>query len=105
VKKILLKYPLLKYFLNRYVLISTVFVVWMLFLDNYSYLQHRELNKEIEELEENIEYYKAEIKKDSIQIKKLRNPAEIEKYAREKYYMKKTEEDIYIVDFKKDTVN
>ena len=77
----------------------------MLFLDNYSYLQHRELNKEIEELEENIEYYKAEIKKDSIQIKKLRNPAEIEKYAREKYYMKKTEEDIYIVDFKKDTVN
>ena len=104
-KKILLKYPLLKYFLNRYVLISTVFVVWMLFLDNYSYLQHRELNKEIEELEENIEYYKAEIKKDSIQIKKLRNPAEIEKYAREKYYMKKTEEDIYIVDFKKDTVN
>lgn len=80
-------------------------MVWMLFLDNYSYLQHRELNKEIEELEENIEYYKAEIKKDSIQIKKLRNPAEIEKYAREKYYMKKTEEDIYIVDFKKDTVN
>lgn len=104
-KKNLLKYPLLKYFLNRYVLIGTIFVVWMLFLDNYSYLQHRELNKEIEELEENIEYYKAEIKKDSIQIKKLRNPAEIEKYAREKYYMKKTEEDIYIVDFKKDTVN
>ena len=80
-------------------------MVWMLFLDNYSYLQHRELNKEIEELEENIEYYKAEIKKDSIQIKKLRNPAEIEKYAREKYYMKRTNEDIYIVEFENDTIN
>lgn len=102
--KLFLKYPILKYFLNRYVLIASIFIVWMLFLDNFSYIQHRELNKEIEELNENIEYYKSEISKDSIQIKKLRNSVEIEKYAREKYYMKRENEDIYVVEFQNDTI-
>ncbi len=71
----------------------------MLFLDNYSYLEHRLLNKEINELEDNINYYKTEIKKDSIRIKKLKNSDQIEKYAREKYYMKRENEDIYIIEF------
>ena len=75
------------------------FIIWMLFLDNYSYLEHRVLNKEINELEDNIEYYKTEIKKDSIRIKKLKNPDQIEKYAREKYYMKRENEDIYIIEY------
>lgn len=75
------------------------FIIWMLFLDNYSYLEHRVLNKEINELEDNIDYYKTEIQKDSIRIKKLKNPDQIEKYAREKYYMKRENEDIYIIEY------
>lgn len=75
------------------------FIIWMLFLDNYSYLEHRVLNKEINELEDNIDYYKTEIKNDSIRIKKLKNPDQIEKYAREKYYMKRENEDIYIIEY------
>jgi cell division protein FtsB len=71
----------------------------MLFLDNYSYLDHRVLDKEINELEDNKEYYQQEIKSDSINIKLLKNPDQIEKYAREKYYMKKDSEDIYIIEF------
>lgn len=74
----------------------------MLFLDNYSYLEHRVLNKEINELNDNIKYYKTEIKKDSTKIKKLKNPDQIEKYAREKYYMKRENEDIYIIEFEGD---
>lgn len=76
----------------------------MLFLDNYSYLDHRVLNKEIDELEDNKSYYQEEIKKDKGQIKKLKNPAQIEKYAREKYYMKRENEDIYIIEFEGDTI-
>jgi cell division protein FtsB len=76
----------------------------MLFLDNYSYLDHRILNKEINELEDNKTYYQDEIRKDKNQIKKLSNPAQIEKYAREKYYMKKDSEDIYIIEFEGDTL-
>ncbi|GEM57285.1 hypothetical protein FC1_05230 [Flavobacterium columnare NBRC 100251 = ATCC 23463] len=76
----------------------------MLFLDNYSYLDHQVLNKEIEELEDNKKYYKEEISKDLEQIKKLKSSNEIEKYAREKYYMKRENEDIYIIEFENDTL-
>jgi cell division protein FtsB len=71
----------------------------MFFLDNYSYFDHRFLNKQIDELETNKEYYQEEIKKDEQNIKLLKNPNQIEKYAREKYYMKKDSEDIYIIEF------
>jgi cell division protein DivIC len=62
--------PWYKLILNKYVLVSIFFMVWMLFLDNYSYLDHRLLNKEIGDLEDNKTYYQDEIKKDNSQIKK-----------------------------------
>ena len=60
------------------------------------------MNREINEIEENINYYKTEIKKDSTSIKELKNHDQVERYAREKYYMKRTDEDIYIIDFEDD---
>lgn len=98
-KKIGNRYPFLKFFGNRYVLIILFFAVWILFLDNYSYLEHRILNKEIDELEENKNYYIQEIKKDSTAIRQLNDPDQIEKYGREKYYMKRPDEDIYIIEY------
>ncbi len=76
----------------------------MIFLDNYSYFDHRFLNNQVDELEDNKEYYQQEIKKDEEQIKQLKNPEQIEKYAREKYYMKKDSEDIYIIEFEGDSI-
>jgi cell division protein FtsB len=76
----------------------------MLFLDNYSYFDHRVLNEQIDELEDNKTYYQEEIKKDEAQIKQLKNPQQVEKYAREKYYMKKDSEDIYLIEFEGDTL-
>lgn len=94
-----------KFLSNKYVWVSLSFLTWMVFLDNYSYFEHRFLNKQIEELEDNATYYEGEIKKDEENIKQLKNPLQIEKYAREKYYMKKDSEDIYIIAFKGDTVS
>ena len=76
----------------------------MIFLDNYSYFDHRMLDNQIDELEDNKKYYQEEIRKDQENIKKLKNPQQIEKYAREKYYMKKDSEDIYIIEFEGDTI-
>ena len=45
-----------------------------------------------------------EIKKDEQSIKLLKNPNQIEKYAREKYYMKKDSEDIYIIEFEEQRI-
>ena len=97
-------YPILKILGNRYVIVLAFFIVWMLFLDNTSYMEHRILNKQLNELEDNKKYYKEEIRKDSIDIKLLNNPDQIEKYAREKYYMKRDSEDIYIIDFEGDSI-
>lgn len=93
-----------KFVSNKYVLVLLFFVVWMLFLDNYSYLDHRLLNNQIDELERQKEYYNQEIANDQKNIKQLKNPVEIEKYAREKYYMKKDSEDVYIIEFEGDTL-
>jgi cell division protein FtsB len=97
--KLYIKYPWLKYVSNSYILIGLFFAIWMIFLDDYSTLNHRILNKEINELQTNKEYYQNEILKDESEIKHLNNPDYIEKYAREKYFMKRENEDIYIIEF------
>lgn len=104
IKKLTDKHPLLRFLSNKYVLVLAFFIVWMLFLDNYSYLDHRLLDKEIDELEDNKEYYQEEIKKDKKNIKILKNPHQVEKFAREKYYMKKDSEDIYIIEYEGDSL-
>jgi len=96
--------PWFKFLSNKYVWALLFFATWMIFLDNYSYFDHRILNNQIDELEDNKEYYQQEIRKDQQKIKQLKNPAQIEKYAREKYYMKKDSEDIYIIEFEGDTI-
>jgi cell division protein DivIC len=103
-KNLTKSYPVLKFLGNRYVIVLAFFAVWMVFLDNYSYLEHRVLDKQLNELEDNKKYYQDEIRKDEENIKLLKNPDQIEKYAREKYYMKKDSEDIYIIEFEEDNI-
>ena len=88
-----------KRFKNIFVIILVVFVIWMLFFDANSFLIHRELNKEMDALEAEKEYYKNEIEKDKKAIQELSTDEGIEKLAREKYYMKKDNEEIYIIEY------
>ncbi|MBZ9650584.1 FtsB family cell division protein [Psychroflexus montanilacus] len=97
--KDLKKKPWFKFMSNKYVLVLTVFIVWMLFLDSNSWLIHRELNQEIEEIEANKLYYQKEIKSDKQILKELEDSIEIERFARETYFMKRPNEDIYIIEY------
>ncbi len=74
-------------------------MIWMLFLDTNSWFIHKELDQEIQELEDNKEYYLKEITKDQKDIKKLKNDNELEKFARENYFMKREDEEIYIIEY------
>ncbi|WP_294820564.1 septum formation initiator family protein [uncultured Flavobacterium sp.] len=103
-KKITTRYPFLKFLGNRYVLVLLFVGIWMLFLDNYSYFEKGILEKKIDELENNKQYYLNEKRRDSAAIKQLKNPDQTEKYAREKYYMKRENEDIYIIEYEGDTL-
>lgn len=71
----------------------------MLFLDTNSWLIHRELDQEINELEDNKEFYSKEITKDQKNIKILKDSTELEKFAREEYFMKRDNEEIYIIEY------
>ncbi len=82
-----------------YVLILTVYVIWMLFFDGNSYIRHKEFNNDIRELETWIKYHEKKIAKDKETIEKLKDSLELERFAREKYLMKKKNEDIYIIEF------
>ncbi|MFD1063497.1 septum formation initiator family protein [Winogradskyella litorisediminis] len=89
----------LKPFKNFFVLVTVGFVVWMLFFDTHSWLLHHDLNKDIEALENEKEYYRNEMEKDKKAIKILSTEEGVEKVARETYYMKKPNEEIYIIEY------
>ena len=91
-----------RFFSNKYVIVLLLFLIWMLFFDENSLINHRELDREIEKLEQDNRYYEEQIEKDSKVIDNLNDPDSLEKYAREKYRMKRENEDIFLIEY--DTV-
>ncbi len=88
-----------RFFSNKFVLITALFLVWMLFFDENSWLNHRELNEEIDKLEKSNDYYQEQISRDRREIKNLNHPDSLEKYAREQYNMKKEDEEIFLIEY------
>ncbi|MDT0294927.1 septum formation initiator family protein [Mesonia ostreae] len=97
--KALLKNRWFRIISNKYVLILLLFGVWMLFLDSNSWLVHQELNEDINELKDNKAFYRAEITHDTTIINGLNDSSALERYAREEYFMKKEDEEIYIIEY------
>lgn len=84
---------------KTYVIIILFFVIWMTFFDTNSLLMHFELNQKIKKLKNQKIYYQNEIKKDSTSINEIESDSGIEKYAREKLFMKKGNEEIFLIEF------
>ncbi len=84
-------------------LVIFLFVLWMLFFDANSYLYQLEYNRDINHLEQTIQHYKKEIKKNRTTIDELSIQQNINEYAREKYHYKKENEYLYLVEY--DTIN
>lgn len=90
---------ILKPFKNIFILILAIFIIWMIFFDANSYLIHHELNSDIKDLENEKEYYQKEIEKDKKALKELSTEEGLEKFAREEYYMKRDNEEIFIIEY------
>ena len=88
---------------NTYVLVLTLFVIWMAFFDTNSVLIHRELQQEINKLESQKEFLEKEIEKDQKLLNELKYTNALEKYAREKYYMKKDNEEVFLIEYEDST--
>lgn len=80
-----------------------LFIIWMLFFDSNSWLVHRELNKKVYKLENQKDFYTEGIKKDKEELLKMETDSGLEEYAREKLFMKKEDEEIFIIEF--DSIN
>ncbi len=86
----------------HYLLALGGFLVWMLFFDEKDYFTQRKRKAELQKIESKIEFYKAEIAKTRTQVDALDNdPASLEKFAREKFFMKRDNEDVFVVEEKK----
>ncbi len=84
---------------NKYLVIIIGFGIWMLFFDSNSWLVQHKLNQKIDKLSEDKVYYKDEINSDRAIINQLKDSEGLERYAREKYFMKRKDEDIYIIQY------
>ncbi len=82
---------------HKYLITVATFLVIIVFLDENSLIQRAKHRNEINTLTEEIEKYRKQFQEDTERLKELTaNPEAMEKIAREKYLMKKANEDIFI---------
>ena len=83
---------------NKYLVLFLLFILWIIFIDDYNLINQSKIKNTVDDLKSQKEFYITEIKSDSTELYKLQNdPAEQERFAREKFLMKKENEDIFII--------
>lgn len=83
---------------NKYFLSFAAFCAVMLFLDRNDFFTQMERRKELRELQQSKRYYTSQIEAESKELEALKNnPATLEKYAREKYLMKRDNEELFLI--------
>ena len=89
---------------NKYFLVSVCFVAWMLFFDRNDLLSQYEYRTQLSKFEDEKEFYIKEIEKVRTDLYELTsNKERLEKFAREKYLMKRDNEDVYVIIKEKET--
>jgi len=98
IKSIISKNKWLRVLSNKYVLIGSFFFIWIIFLDDASLKEQIYIDRDISQLKKDRDFYKEKLQKVRRELEKVqRDPKAIEKIAREKFFMKKKDEDIFIV--------
>ncbi len=88
-------------FRNFYFVVGTTFLLWMIFLDSNDLINRYRLSAKLRSLENEKEYYQEKIQEVEKDRQELMGTTELlEKFAREKYLMKKPSEDIFIIEEK-----
>jgi cell division protein FtsB len=87
--------PVLK---NKYFLTVVALGVWVIFFDKNDLRTELGLRKDVKKLEEERNYFDREIRSITSDLRELyTNPKTLEKFAREKYLMKRDNEDIFVI--------
>lgn len=87
---------------NKFFLVTVVFFAWLIFFDKNDLLSHYEYHQQLKKLKMERDFYQKETDKVTQELDQLStNPRELEKFGREKYMMKRDNEDVYIVEREK----
>ena len=89
----------MKWLKNKYLLTALGFTIWIMFFDARDFItSHFRERGELMKLEQSKRYYEQQITDTKQELQQLKsNPALLEKYAREKYLMKKDNEDLFLI--------
>lgn len=88
----------IKILANKYVLTAIVFLLIMLFFDQNDWFVQRQRQRQLEDVQQNIEFLTKESDKMQLQLNALNtDSAYLEKYAREHYHEKKDNEDVFLI--------
>ena len=83
---------------NKYVIALGVFAFIMLFFDKNDIFTQATRNRQLKDLEKSKQHYTESIAAEQAELERLKsNPATLEKYAREKYLMKRDNEDLFLI--------
>ncbi|EON75433.1 Cell division protein DivIC (FtsB), stabilizes FtsL against RasP cleavage [Lunatimonas lonarensis] len=88
----------LKYTKNFYFIFTVLFVAWMVFIDTNDIVSHIKLRAKLRDLERQKEFYlerKEKVQADREEL--MSNYELLEKFARERYLMKRKAEDLYVI--------
>jgi cell division protein FtsB len=82
---------------NKYFIVVVVLISWLLYFDKNDVFTQYELVQKCNKLNAERDYYIAEIEKNKMEINELQNNSKsLETFAREKYLMKKDDEDVFV---------
>jgi cell division protein FtsB len=83
---------------NKYFISSLLFLIWMLFFNEKDIITEFRRKDKLNELQKSEQHLNEVIIETKQELGQLKNNAQtIEKYAREKYMMKKDNEDLFII--------
>ncbi len=89
---------ILYYIKNKYIIVILVFIVTIVFVDDNNLAMSFQLRSQLKSLEYKKQYYLHEITTDSLNTVQLRKDIrKAEQYGREEYFMKRKNEDIFII--------
>jgi cell division protein FtsB len=83
---------------NKFFLATVAFIIWMIFFDKNDLFSQYEYHQQLSKLKQEQEFYKtqtAQVNKDLDEL--TSDKAKLEKFAREKYLMKKDNEDVFVI--------
>lgn len=84
---------------NKFIVVTALFVVWMFFFDSNSIIAQYRLQATLQDLQYKKDYYQAEISQAEKDNKELFTDDKTrEKFAREHYYMKKSDEEVFVIE-------